>query len=274
MNLFNLNNEHILRILTGQESNPNTNLIYTLLAIMVILCVLFLIILPSSRQVIDAQYGDLTEKASITLKKQQCLSRNIAIIVFILFFLTIGLIINNLVFVNKHKNINNTWITEQIQQIAEKNPLLFSYAKPDTTKRNINISDFTYNDNKLKATIKLQTTEDYENAQVLDIVQFENAIWSSINGSINITADVNTHTMEIDPNDVNTAIMFKIQTTLKDNNIKINPDTVDFNKDKNQIKALGGDSNEIITINFNDDIDDLNINIESTKSEPIKIKIE
>lgn len=274
MNLFNLNNEQILKILTGQESNPNTNLIYTLLAIMIMLCVLFLIILPSERQIIDKQYGELTEKARMTLKKQQFLGRNIAIIVFILFFLTIGLIVNNLVFINKHKNMNNTWITEQIQQIAEKNPLLFSYAKSDTTKRNINISDFTYNNDKLNATIKLQTTEEYENAQILDIVQFENAIWSSINGAINITADINTHTMTIQPNDVNTAIMFKIQTTLKDNNIKINPDTVDFNKDKNQIKALGDDTNEIITINFNDNIDDLNINIESTKSEPITIKIE
>lgn len=274
MNLFNLNNEQILKILTGQESNPNTNLIYTLLAIMIVLCILFLIILPSKRQIIDKQYGELTEKAHMTLKKQQFLGRNVAIIVFVLFFLTIGLIVNNLVFINKHKNMNNTWITEQIQQIAEKNPLLFSYAKSDTTKRNINISDFTYNDNKLKATIKLQTTEDYENAQVLDIVQFENAIWSPINGSINITADINTHTMEIEPNDVTTAIMFKVQEALIDNNIQINPDTVSFSNEKNQIKALVRDSNEIVTINYNDDINDMVINIKSTGSVPITIDVE
>lgn len=272
MNLFNLNNEQILRILTGQESNPNKNLIYSLIAILVILCVLFLILFPSDQEMIEATYEPLTESDIKTLKEQKFLTRMVLTIV-VVFFLTIGLIVNNVIFINKHKGINNEWMTNQIQKIAENNPLLFAYGKLDTTKRNINISDFTYNDDKLNATIKLQTTEEYENAQVLDIIQFENAIWSSINGAINITADINTHTMTIQPNDVTTAIMFKVQEALIDNNIQINPDTVSFNKERNQIKALIIDSTEIITINYNDDIDDIVINIESTKSEPITTKI-
>lgn len=273
MNLFNLNNEQILQILTGQNSNPNKILIYILIAILVILCVLFLILFPiqSDQEMIEATYEHLTESDIENLKEKKRLNR-MALTIVIVFFLTIGLIVNNVIFIKKHKGIHNEWMTNQIQQIAKTNPLLF--AKSNNTKKLFDISDFTYDDNKLTATVQLKTPKEYESTYGPTFLGFSNGIVSSINGSINITADINTHTMEIDPNDVNTAIMFKIQTTLKDNNIEINPDTVDFNKDKNQIKALGDDSNEIITINFSDNIDDLNINIESTKSEPITIKIE
>lgn len=271
MNLFNLNNEQILRILTGQESNPNKDLIYTLIAVIVILCAIVLLFSPSNEDIISTTYEPLTEDDIKTLKEQKTLKR-IIISIIVVFFLTIGLIVNNVIFINKHKGINNDWMTNQIQQIAKTNPLLFT--KINNTEKPFDISDFKYNDNKLTATIQLKTLEEYESTNVSKILEYRTGILSLINGSINITADVNMHTMKIDPNDVNTAIMFKIQKTLNDNNIKINPDTVDFNKDKNQVKALGGDSNEIITINFTDDIDDLNINIKSTESEPITLKIE
>lgn len=270
MNLFNLNNEQILRILTGQENNPNKNLIYTLIAVLVILCIIVLLFFPSNEDIISTTYEPLTEDDIKTLKEQKTLNR-MMISILVVFFTTIGLIVNNVIFINKHKRINNDWMTHQIQQIAKDNPLVF--AKRNTTEHTLDISDFTYNDNKLTATIQLKTPNEYDFTIISKFVGYTE-ILSSITGSINITADVNRHTMKIDPNDVNTAIMFKIQKTLNDNNIKINPDTVDFNKDKNQVKALGGDSNEIITISFTDDIDDLNINIKSTESEPITLKIE
>lgn len=234
MNLFNLNNEQILRILTGQKDNPNTDLSLILVIILLLLLVALSIII------------DNTDGKKIKIMKKILIISNI-IVGICLAALLINTSIFNTQVVNKYERETRSWMTKNLKTIAEDNPLVFSNLA--VAKKPFDFDTFTYEDNTLTTTTKLMV------------------------GSIDIKANVNTKDITFEPNNIDAAIILKIQDALNKNDININPKSIELDKANNQIKALVSDSNEIVTINYNDDIDDMVINIESTGSDPINLTV-
>lgn len=234
MDLFNLNNEQILKILTKQETNPNTELSL----IFALILVLFLVALSTT---IDIEAG----------KKIRIVNKILIIGSIIIGICATALIINATIFktqvINKYEDETRSWMTKNLTTIAEENPLVFSNLA--VAKKPFDFDTFTYEDNTLTTTTKLMV------------------------GSIDIKANVNTKTITFEPNNIDAAIILKIQDALNKNDININPKSIELDKANNQIKALVSDSNEIVTINYNDDIDDMVINIESTGSDPINLTV-
>lgn len=245
MNLFNLNNEQILRILTGQEANPNTELARNLIILlMMFFCVIMCIVVNVS--------NPYEEKLNIKNNKLRIAFKILGSVEIILGICLIALIVNTTIFntqvVNKYEEETRKWMTQEITTIAEENPLVFSNLA--VTKKPFDFDTFTYKDNTLTTPIKLMV------------------------GSIDVKANVKTKTITLEPNNIDAAIMLKIQAALNKNDININPKSIELDKTNNQIKALVSDSNEIVTINYSNDIDDTIINIESTGSDPITIELD
>lgn len=246
MNLFKLNNDQMLRILTKQDYDPNLELIGKLILAFVIFFAILIVIW------FQIEHDHRTEEQKRKKNKLRIAEIIVALIEVSLIISLIALTINTIIFntqvVNKYEKETRTWMTKEITATAEKNPLIFTNLA--IAKEPFDFDTFTYDDNNLTTTIDLMV------------------------GSIDIKANIDTHDVTIEPNNIEAAIIVKIQAALNNNDIKLNPKSIELDKTNNQIKALISDSNEIVTINYSNDINDTIINIESTGSKPITITLD